>query len=528
LLKIRIGKMKKLFALLILFIVLLIVCVVEASTNIGGAIPTAKLRLQLEPYEGFVISSSLESYVDVHIIDATKRITTYVEPGTGTQWAIKPVYEVISGITQQQAEIGARNILESNIATISEEEIAHYVHIGDFHIVYTLYETTTSPEKQVFQRGTNTFSGEITSVEAWIAVDTPTADNILIIYNDTSEDSATIKDYYINNRPEFSEVNVLGVSCSNAEQISNADYETYIRYPLIAWFTNNPTKPIRYIVLMYDIPSRTDGNGNYSVQYRVSKALQEVGLRTGVIFDASQEQFAAGKFQGETALVTSINMGSVADCTAYIDKLEAMYLGMETPDILISANNAGYNLNSNYAFDDTDRCYDFSILALRCKNYVLGENADASILYSANAVDVPAPDQTTHITTCADVTGYHTWGANGEQGGSYAVDGLVKFTGDSGWYIIRTVESFNGRRSTTQGHFTQWFSSTAFGSIDNGGNYDCTPIGAISHTEEPYLGGVGLSSYFGMWERGWNFADCAWHCRTTTFFQAVGDPLVKK
>jgi hypothetical protein len=70
-----------------------------------------------------------------------------------------------------------------------------------------------------------------------------------------------------------------------------------------------------------------------------------------------------------------------------------------------------------------------------------------------------------------------------------------------------------------------WFSSNAFG----GTNYSATPVGAVTHVEEPQLNGVeNGAAYFGLWEARKNFATCSWNARNTTFFQAVGDPLITK
>jgi hypothetical protein len=118
------------------------------------------------------------------------------------------------------------------------------------------------------------------------------------------------------------------------------------------------------------------------------------------------------------------------------------------------------------------------------------------------------------------------WGAHSSLGGNYAVNGVVNWSGNSGWWIIETVESFNGiRGGFGQGNFTQWFASNAFG----GTNYSNTPVGAAGHTEEPGLGGVENSAiYFGLWASGKNFAICSWNSRQTSFFQSIGDPLITR
>jgi hypothetical protein len=100
----------------------------------------------------------------------------------------------------------------------------------------------------------------------------------------------------------------------------------------------------------------------------------------------------------------------------------------------------------------------------------------------------------------------------------------VKWSGNSGWWIIETVESYNGDRVTSQGNFLSWYATNAFG----GTNYSNTPVGAGSNVDEPYEipGSNNSEVYFGLWASGKNFAICAWNSVLTDEFQAVGDPFV--
>lgn len=141
---------------------------------------------------------------------------------------------------------------------------------------------------------------------------------------------------------------------------------------------------------------------------------------------------------------------------------------------------------------------------------------------STNYIFYNAPQ----IAAAMNVAGYICCGAYSALGGLYPTDGNIKWSGHSRWWIIETVESFNGTRGGYgQGNFIQWFSSNAFG----GTNYSNTPIGAVSHTEEPELLGIENSpAYFGLWAAGKNFAICAWTSRNTPFFQAVVDPFVTR
>jgi hypothetical protein len=97
------------------------------------------------------------------------------------------------------------------------------------------------------------------------------------------------------------------------------------------------------------------------------------------------------------------------------------------------------------------------------------------------------------------------------------------FSGESRWYVIEVIESFDGRRVGPG--FLIWFSSNAFG----GTNYSHTPLAGVTHVEEPTLGGVNdPGEYFGGWVAGKPFGIIAGHSRRTPYFQAVGDPFVKK
>jgi len=110
---------------------------------------------------------------------------------------------------------------------------------------------------------------------------------------------------------------------------------------------------------------------------------------------------------------------------------------------------------------------------------------------------------------------------------AYAINTNIVFQGKSKWYLIQTIESFNGQRFRTDyGTFVEWYSANAFG----GTNFSGTPVGAVSNTDEP---GDGIGSWndpavlFGLWEAGKNFGACAWISRRTGHYQAVGDPLIK-
>ena len=99
------------------------------------------------------------------------------------------------------------------------------------------------------------------------------------------------------------------------------------------------------------------------------------------------------------------------------------------------------------------------------------------------------------------------------------------WVGNSGWWVIETLESYNGQPcGGGMSDFCMWFSSNAFGGAD----YSNTPIGAVTHVDEPYSGYNDPYHYFGLWEAGKNFGICAWNSARSSRFQAVGDPFVAK
>ena len=322
--------------------------------------------------------------------------------------------------------------------------------------------------------------------------------DLLLIYNTNSVGSATVENYYLQNRPLVGGANVLRIGCATNEIITSANFTNQILAPYLNWLNQNPTKHPQYLVLFMDIPSRVDDTAEYySVQYQLST-------------EAS----------GIPSFVTSINMNGsngTNDCIAYINKLVSVGTNYSPGKLIISASAGGYG-NTNYYFDDSQgfTSPQWGFLAMQ------GVTSNGVPL---SAVDYDPQTNTIHITHGTNVTGYLCWGVHEGFPATYAIDGTVTFSGNSGWYLIETIESYNGQRNGGQGNFIQWLSSNAFG----GTNYSNTPVGAVTHVEEPEVTGVENSPvYFGLWAIEKNFAICAWNSRQTPYFQAVGDPFVTK
>jgi alpha-tubulin suppressor-like RCC1 family protein len=365
--------------------------------------------------------------------------------------------------------------------------------------------------------------------------------DLLLIYNTNSVDSSNVCQYYLQHRPMVSGANVLAVNvpgifitnspanslyagltnATDYETVSPTDFSNEVLTPVTNWLAANPTKRPQYVILFLDVPSRVSAcatNADYFPFYCADS-----------IYPSVSWQLATG-IPGWQPLVTHINMNGTNDCISYINKLATIGSTYSPGTLLISAPAVGYG-NTNYYFDDNRDSLHYGTgpsLGGDAKSGVLDVNPSASITY---AMDDTVP----HITSATNVAGYFCWGAHSTLGASYPTDGTPTFYGDSGWYLINTVESFNGQRYVANfGNYTGWFSSNAFG----GSSYANAPIGGVSNTDEPDVGGINSPQiYYGLWECGKNFAICAWASRysQTNYsfvfpqaFQAVGDPFVKK
>ena len=347
--------------------------------------------------------------------------------------------------------------------------------------------------------------------------------DMLLIYNSASSNSVWVKDYYLAHRPKVGSANVLGISYSKSnaptyyETIMPSDLTNNIFVPVQSWLTANPTKRPQYVILFLDVPSRCNDT-NFPV-HTVS------GEHPSVSF---QFQSIATGWQ---PFVTHINMEGMNDCKAYIEKLASF-----GTNLVISASATNYG-NTNYIVDSVrsgtcciggDYTGSGATVSDATNGLYLAGVAASAIIYTngLEACSNCGPNILPHITSAVNVAGYISWGAHSSLGSHYATNGTPQWSGNSGWWIIQTIESYNGTTFVTdQGNFLQWFSTSAFG----GTNYSNTPVGAVSHVDEPGVGSVNNSAtYFGLWARKKNFAICAWNSRATAYFQAVGDPLVIK
>lgn len=342
--------------------------------------------------------------------------------------------------------------------------------------------------------------------------------DLLLIYNTNSADSVFVKDYYLAHRPMAGNANVLGIDCPTNEVIDDITFTNQMLAPYLDWLSQNPTRRPQYMVLFLDVPSRvhnTNGQNFSSASMRLY---------------SSPSAFRP--------FVTHINMNGTNDCIGYINKLAYIGTNYSPGKLLISASAGGYG-NTNYVLDGIRKGGE------EWQPYFEDFARESNVVSSARAGLIAAGLPTNHIwfydgievlsngffyalphpTGHPNLAGYFCWGYHSSLMATYATNGVVQWSGNSGWWIIETIESFNGWRQSDHGNFIRWFAPNAFG----GAFYTNTPVGAVTHVWEPGLGGINNPfSYFGLWASRKGFAIAAWNSRNTPFFQAVGDPLVTR
>ena len=355
--------------------------------------------------------------------------------------------------------------------------------------------------------------------------------DLLLIYNTNSLDSSNVCAYYLANRPMVGRCsNVLGIGCTTGETILPGDYTNVFLMQITNWLASHPTIRPSYVILFQDIPSRVNPVTNTAAYFPDNNPSPSVQCQLN--------QWAAPNWH---PFVSSINMngtGGTNDCIAYINKLTNIGNTYSPGKLIISANVGGYS-NLDWYFDDTSPLTSITYGSPTYPTFfypavaaVTNTNPNASVTY-LDVTSALAGTLAGHITNASNVTAFGSWGVHGYNGNTnagYATNGTVQFTGQSGWYLIETGESFNGMRyvsSTGQGNFIQWFSATAFG----GNNYSSTPVGSVCNVDEPYVLGLNEPDvYFGDWAAGRILAYCAWHSfpNYTRYLQVIGDPFTKQ
>ena len=178
-------------------------------------------------------------------------------------------------------------------------------------------------------------------------------------------------------------------------------------------------------------------------------------------------------------------------CVGYINKLASMSTSNSPARLIISASAGRYG-NTNYVVDNVrhgasyvfDNYSGYGYVLPPATNGLIANGALESAIIYADGLDEIT--NTTfyngpHITNAVNLAGYISWGSHSALGNWFSGPGGVVWEGNSGWWIIETLESYNGQPREGQSDYWMWFSSNAFG----GTGYSNTPVGAVTHVDEP-------------------------------------------
>jgi hypothetical protein len=350
--------------------------------------------------------------------------------------------------------------------------------------------------------------------------------DLLLIYNTNSLDSSNVCQYYRTHRPMVSSANVLGIGVTTNDPITPSDFTNSFQPQVQMWLSNNPTKRPLYVILFQNVPQEVDTLTNeedYTIYYDAPSVQYQLHYSTAPGWSPF---VTAINMNGRVPTSTNFNSSDgTNDCIAYINKL--INFASNSGQLFISASSRGYS-NTNWYFDWANPPFPatnagFAYYATNAVFGVTNANPGASVIGTV---------ATNYNLVATNVAGYYTPGWDGGIADSNMfVDGTIKFFGQSGWYIMDTIQSFDGQRTTFQASYLTCFASNAFW----GTNYSNTPVGAVTTVNEPgILGKVSSSVYYGQWAVGKSFAISAWAAQVAgngspgSYFQAVGDPFVKK
>jgi hypothetical protein len=391
--------------------------------------------------------------------------------------------------------------------------------------------------------------------------------HFLLVYNSNSADSISLKNYYLSIRTGLTGINQLALTgftrylngtTSGNDWITVENCNNQILYPIINWiYTNN--KPIKYVILMYDIPfglisggnlgppvsqilskgftisgsslSLSTGNRNFlginSTNYTAASSTYQDAIPISEYLNYSKaETFTLTKYLN-TFICTHITAKNAIDVSGYIRKIGqgrvsgyyvlSPYISSTNLFLLLPQGATGTTGSANGVYGDFAQPFWDGMTGYPGMNVKIKLTGDWS----------PTIPQITG-QNLAGFASYATHSINkvGQQAlqQGYSINGAVIFSGNN-WYIMTSMDSFDGQMNnpyTEQEYAWNWSTSGAFG----GTGWEHCPIGQIATTVEPTIAGKGGHTYFTMWFSGYPFIECA-NAGIGPFHFAQGDPFVK-
>jgi hypothetical protein len=358
---------------------------------------------------------------------------------------------------------------------------------------------------------------------------TDTPDNnvgsyVLVLYNadstggdvDNVISSTALKKYYKTYRPGMEHATYLRISAALLE-LAGYDIDGITSLPdtagssaandkvceaiaqYVSNYVENYLPSTRYIVGLCGLPSG-DGarySGVASVPYRICSLIGT--YRNKPDYDG-KDPFSVAEYGAP--LVAWLDCGSYDATKAYIDKEHTAayqigpggHQGLQADGITISGTAAGVN-GTNWTIDDvhtSDRtdylgCFDSPALDDSVANL-----DDNTIDFNPNMKLIDGQEVQQHVIhTEANPAAYVSWGYHSgggltelRGGGSvdWANNGDLTFSGNAGWWVGASIESFNGMYGEVMADPLSIFSRTAFGSGTNDvPEYANTPVCWVLH-----------------------------------------------
>lgn len=356
------------------------------------------------------------------------------------------------------------------------------------------------------------------------------AENVAIVWNSALADSITIKDYILAQWPWLANAVLCPINCTGIltgqdgfETVSQANFTATIAPGIIAL-----PATVRQLMPVYGFPTRiaeaasdVGNQGHLSVSVQMSRVggtgstFYDNGSRDSRYISTSWDDYPA-----TPRLVNYIDGPSVAAVKNYIDKVRTAHPGGS--QLFVYANR---RYGEEYWLDDNRQNPTYTAFpkAAGYRTALLAENAGVELNYFLDDVDAVMQD-------ASAVKGLVTWGSHSDEvplpmsQGQWMSGGAngLRFAGLSNWYLLTTVESYNGRRGTSFNGIAYCFKADVFG----GSAYQFTPAGFVASTEEQTVNGVPYQNLFAHWDRGWGLNEVSWANRTTDHFVVYGYPFV--
>ena len=415
--------------------------------------------------------------------------------------------------------------------------------VCQFHVV----ATEPGVDDQTFEFQT---PGCVDQTEYHVLDPFDASQHMLILYNATLQDSIDLTTEYKASRPGLNNAN----TCRNYRHLGERHPHRHKR-PMLrpeyvnrcevrAWMVDHPSLPIRYIVMMYGIPTSNNVNYNgFNVPYHI--AQNEPVLSTAALDRGTAAQRAvirtrwrstARRWCRRSTVVTltqpthiSGNWRRRQPCPAFWPAITRRSRG---PPQATAARTGCWTIRDERYYSYSPQFPPYATVVAAA---FPGTDPATIIEYSSNTpvLVVSSNDAVTYengksiVQTAKDVTFYGGWGQHNRYFSPYwPTDNSVTFSGRSNWFAVEPIESFCGMYVSHgwQSTYEEYFAANTFGGTD----YSHTAITFVGYTSEPGLSGVNDSKYAAYWATGRTSAEAAWGSSHSQYFLFVGDPLVTR